>query len=77
MANMSYCRFRNTKVDMEDCLDALRNYEELNADEYKACKRMFRNIVEFLVDEGVIDDDSTELEERLNDFFDSIEREED
>jgi len=37
MANMSYCRFRNTLQDFEDCFDFLRNggkklsYEELRA----------------------------------------------
>jgi hypothetical protein len=61
---------------MEDCLDALRNYEELSKEEHTACKRMFKYIVEFLVDEGVIEDDSEELKERLQDFFDSISVEE-
>jgi hypothetical protein len=37
MANMSYCRFRNTLQDFEDCFDFLReggeklSYEELRA----------------------------------------------
>ena len=26
MANMSYCRFENTSSDLEDCLEALREY---------------------------------------------------
>jgi len=25
---MSYCRFENTSKDLEDCIDALRNYED-------------------------------------------------
>ena len=28
MGNMSYCRFENTSKDLEDCIDALHNYEE-------------------------------------------------
>ena len=28
MGNMSYCRFENTSKDLEDCIDALRNYED-------------------------------------------------
>lgn len=32
MANMSYCRFQNTRQDMEDCLDALRNEKRLSSD---------------------------------------------
>ena len=33
MANMSYCRFHNTRLDLEDCIDALRNEERLSSDE--------------------------------------------
>lgn len=32
MANMSYCRFRNTRDDMNDCLDALREGKTLSVD---------------------------------------------
>ncbi len=28
MGNMSYCRFENTSKDLEDCIEALRNYED-------------------------------------------------
>ena len=28
MSNMSYCRFENTSKDLEDCIEALRNYED-------------------------------------------------
>ena len=28
MGNMSYCRFENTSKDLEDCINALHNYEE-------------------------------------------------
>lgn len=76
MANMSYCRFRNTKADMEDCLDALKDREELSKEEFGACKRMLKDIVEFLVDEGIVEDDYEELKERLQDFFDDISVEE-
>jgi|TARA_R100000479_G_scaffold152339_1_gene88202 hypothetical protein len=27
MGNMSYCRFENTARDLEDCLDAIMDYE--------------------------------------------------
>lgn len=36
MANMSYCRFQNTRSDMEDCMDALREEKHLSGDEAKA-----------------------------------------
>ena len=71
MANMSYCRFRNTKSDLEDCLDALMDEKELSREEHRAFKNMFIGIYEFLCNEGIIDDDG-ETEERLYDYINSI-----
>ena len=36
MANMSYCRFRNTLGDFEDCLDALDSGKAISSDEQRA-----------------------------------------
>jgi len=36
MANMSYCRFQNTSMDLADCVEALENYwdmDDLSTDE--------------------------------------------
>ena len=41
MANMSYCRFHNTNLDMRDCIDALYDGEALSDSEFKACRNMF------------------------------------
>lgn len=71
MANMSYCRFHNTRIDLEGCLDALRDGEKLSADEYKAFKRMFTMFFEYLYDEGIIEQDE-ETDENLQDFFNTI-----
>ena len=30
MANMSYCRFQNTAMDLADCLDALENHWDMD-----------------------------------------------
>lgn len=38
MANMSYCRFRNTLVDLRDCRDNLGNTESI--EETKAEKKL-------------------------------------
>lgn len=42
--NMSYCRFRNTVIDLTDCLDALGEVDydltKLSADEEKAARRL-------------------------------------
>lgn len=71
MANMSYCRFNNTKMDLDDCLEALREGETLSKDEFRKCKQMFKNFIEFLEDEGIVEDDE-ELQERLAEYFESI-----
>ena len=54
MANMSYCRFQNTRLDMMDCMDALDNRETLSEDERIACVRMFTGVLEWFEAEGVI-----------------------
>ena len=60
MANMSYCRFHNTRLDMDDCIEALKRAEwdgeKISADEIRKCKIMFDNIIEYLDDEGIIDE---------------------
>lgn len=33
-SNMSYCRWSNTAGDMQDCLDAMRAFNEPDAEEY-------------------------------------------
>lgn len=63
MANMSYCRFQNTRLDMMDCMDALANRESLSEDEAIACVRMFTGILEWFESEGVISIDWGALDE--------------
>lgn len=47
MANMSYCRFQNTVMDMEDCFNAMADAVdteepmELSSDEQRAFQRMY------------------------------------
>ena len=44
MANMSYCRFENTKSDLADCVEALEEIaydgEEISRREWEYAKRM-------------------------------------
>ena len=44
MGNMSYCRFQNTSHDLQDCIDALENYDgeedKLSKAEYDASVTM-------------------------------------
>ena len=46
MANMSYCRFRNTLEDLQDCVSALNEIaegaEELSFEEKRAAKAMLQ-----------------------------------
>ena len=59
MANMSYCRFRNTAGDLNDCLNALDPYEneyEISAEEVRAGVRMFENFLDYCADIGIIEE---------------------
>lgn len=79
MANMSYCRFRNTKIDLADCLEVLEYGEELSKEEHTACKWMFENIFDFFCKQGILDSDDKwfgEFENRFDDFLSSIAMEE-
>lgn len=70
MANMSYCRFYNTNIDMRDCIDALYNEEELSDDEAIACKDMFENVLEFFEEHDVCEVNWDEF----NHWLDTIDR---
>ena len=61
MANMSYCRFYNTNMDMRDCIDALYNEEELSDSEAIACKNMFETILKFFEEHDVCEVDWDEF----------------
>lgn len=56
MANMSYCRFFNTNLDMNDCLDAIWDGETLDGDELIACRHMFQNVLEYFENICVIEE---------------------
>ena len=54
MANMSYCRFHNTRSDLNDCLEALREDKLLSEDEATAGRRMFEEFLEFCQENFII-----------------------
>lgn len=67
MANMAYCRWNNTYLDMLDCFEAFYNEEEMSESEIRSAKYMIHAMCDFLMDNGVIEEwDSTLLEEHLN-----------
>ena len=54
MANMGYCRFRNTRDDLNDCLDVFREDKLLSADEAMAGRRMFEEFLDFCRENCII-----------------------
>lgn len=76
MANMSYCRFRNTRKDLLDCLSTLEYLEEddeqLSEDEFKACKWMFEDILEFLYQVGIVDEEYDDIKEKLEEYLKEV-----
>jgi hypothetical protein len=50
MANMSYCRFRNTAGDLGDCLDDMD--ADLSADEHNARVKLIRYMINALENIG-------------------------
>lgn len=63
MANMSYCRFYNTVVDLEDCINTLEGYNEgelkdLSEDEKRAINKLLGRQLERLNEiKDLIDED--------------------
>lgn len=74
MANMSYCRFWNTRLDMYDCLNAITEIQEgekskLSKDEADAGKDMFAAFLECCLSNGIIEDYN---EKRIAELFDEL-----
>lgn len=75
MANMSYCRFYNTVVDLEDCINTLEGYNEgelkdLSEDEKRAINKLLGrqlerlNEIKDLIDEDYAGDVDKWIEEQ-------------
>lgn len=56
MSNMSYCRFTNTRTDLNDCLDSLRHDERMSEMEVREGRNMFEEFLTFCQEYGIIDD---------------------
>lgn len=75
MANMSYCRFRNTSGDLTDCLDTIREGDStLSESEARAGLRMFQEFLTFCRDYDIIDSYDGEY---LKELFDDLKEKED
>ena len=71
---MSYCRFSNTEMALDECLDELNNGNKLSGEELESCKNMFRKFIDFGCNEGIVYDEDGELDDRLEDFFEGIKK---
>ena len=71
MANMSYCRFQNTAMDLNDCMNALDSFENeytISPDECRAGIRMIDKFLGWCMDEGLIDGyERDDIEKLFND----------
>lgn len=56
MANMSYCRFHNTRIDMMDCINAIEEEESISEEELVQCKKMFEHVLGYFEDECIIEE---------------------
>lgn len=69
MANMSYCRFRNTVNDLRDCVESMT--ERLCEEENDARRDLVRLCVRVLDEVGIeLDPDAPEIDEQM-DLFES------
>lgn len=69
MSNMSYCRFTNTRTDLNDCLDSIRRDERLSVMEMRDGRKMFEEFLTFCRDYDIIDDYDGQ---QVNDLFHSL-----
>lgn len=56
MSNMSYCRFHNTRIDMQECIEDLTDREISSDEEKRAAKNIITEFLDFCVDEGIIEE---------------------
>ena len=69
MPNMSYCRFTNTRTDLNDCLDSIRRDTRLSEMEVRAGRNMFKEFLTFCRDYDIIDDYDGQL---VRDLFQNL-----
>ncbi len=69
MPDMSYCRFTNTRADLNDCLDTIRRDERLSEMEARAGRNMFTELLTFCRDYHIIDDYDGQL---VRDLFQNL-----
>lgn len=61
MANMDYCKFNNTAMDVDQCLRALEDRDKTSAYECEKAEYMFTEILITMANFGIIEDFDGEL----------------
>ena len=69
--NMSYCRFHNTNIDLDQCLNVFEESDDetISVEEKQAAKKMFGRFLEFCLENGIIEDCDYEAVDDLIDGF--------
>lgn len=75
MSNMSYCRFHNTNIDMQDCIEALTERDISSQEEKRSAKNLLISILDFCEEEGIIEGYDQQTIEKI--IEESKEQEED
>jgi hypothetical protein len=74
MANMSYCRFRNTQGDLLDCLNAIDDRAYASDEERRAAFRMIDHFLGWCQDMSIIDGyDGEELQSTIDQLAEEYE----
>lgn len=74
MINMDYCKFNNTDIALEECLESIKNGDKLSDREMNSCRSMFEKFIEFCFDAGILDGDTDyeNVHENLEEFYETI-----
>lgn len=72
MANMDYCKFHNTSLDMDQCLFALEEGQKTSARECEIAESMFERILGTMMDLGIVDEYDGDL---LHDYCQEMNQE--
>lgn len=75
MANMSYCRFRNTLDDYNDCYTTLSEHDvdsDMSDEEIRAAKKLIKTSYNLLNELGFIKDDGSFDEDECKIFFERL-----
>lgn len=65
MGNMSYCRFENTRQDLNDCLNALHERNISSKREKDEAYKLLITVLDFCMENDIIDSYNTDIVEEI------------